>query len=126
VHYDTFLEDGSKIDSSVDRNLPYQFEVGAGQVVKGFDVAVKSMSEGMIAEVTIPHIYAYGEAGCPPEYSTRTVLQSASHRSSNRAALMSNGNRSIIHVGRIVVWDNSFRMDSTECRYRTFNAFQEK
>jgi FKBP-type peptidyl-prolyl cis-trans isomerase len=75
VHYDTFLEDGSKIDSSVDRNLPYQFQVGAGQVVKGFDVAVKSMSEGMIAEVTIPHLYAYGEAGCPPSIPPRAVLR---------------------------------------------------
>jgi FKBP-type peptidyl-prolyl cis-trans isomerase len=42
-----------------------ELAVSAGQqVVKGFDVAVKSMSEGMIAEVTIPAYY--GEAGCPP------------------------------------------------------------
>lgn len=66
VHFEAFLEDGTKIDSSYDRNLPFKFRVGEGQVVAGWDVALPKMSVGAIAEVTIPPLYAYGTAGLPP------------------------------------------------------------
>jgi FKBP-type peptidyl-prolyl cis-trans isomerase len=74
VHYDIYLEDGNTVDSSVHRNLPYQFELGASQVVVGLDFACSKMSVGELAEVTVPHLYAYGEAGCPPSVPPRAVL----------------------------------------------------
>lgn len=60
VHYTGTLEDGSVFDSSADRD-PLAFTVGAGQVIPGFDVAVKGMEVGATKKVTIPCTEAYGE-----------------------------------------------------------------
>ncbi|GAX17066.1 FK506-binding protein 4/5 [Fistulifera solaris] len=74
VHFEAFLEDGTKIDSSYDRKLPFQFRVGEGQVVAGWDVALTKMSVGTIAEVTIPPLYAYGAVGFPPRIPPDATL----------------------------------------------------
>ena len=54
VHYTgTLLSNGSKFDSSVDRGRPFQFTIGVGQVIKGWDVGVATMSLGEKAKLQI-------------------------------------------------------------------------
>mmetsp|Transcript_25413 Transcript_25413/g.28221 ORF Transcript_25413/g.28221 Transcript_25413/m.28221 type:complete len:109 (+) Transcript_25413:28-354(+) len=66
VHYTGRLTDGTKFDSSVDRGEPFQFTLGAGQVIKGWDEGVALMTKGEKAQLTCPPDYAYGASGYPP------------------------------------------------------------
>jgi len=59
VHYTGTLDDGSVFDSSIERD-PLAFTIGAGQVIAGFDAAVKVMDVGGTSKVTIPSAEAYG------------------------------------------------------------------
>ncbi len=61
VHYVGTLDDGTKFDSSRDRNEPLAFTCMAGQMIKGFDAAVKDMEVGQVVDVHIPAAEAYGE-----------------------------------------------------------------
>ena len=61
VHYDGTLDDGSTFDSSRDRGSPFSFTVGTGQVIAGFDDAVRGLTAGESRTVTIPAAEAYGE-----------------------------------------------------------------
>ena len=61
VHYTGTLDDGSKFDSSVDRGEPIEFTCMAGQMIPGFDSAVKDMAQGDTKNVHIPAAEAYGE-----------------------------------------------------------------
>lgn len=61
VHYVGTLDDGSKFDSSVDRGEPLEFTCDAGQMIPGFDAAVKDMAQGETKNVHIPAAEAYGE-----------------------------------------------------------------
>lgn len=74
VHYEGFLEDGTVFESSRARNIPIQFRLGFGHVMEGWEVAVPRMSKDQIAEVTIPHLFAYGEQGYPPKIPPRATL----------------------------------------------------
>lgn len=74
VHYVGTLTDGSKFDSSRDRGRPFQFELGAGQVIRGWDEGVAQMSKGQVAKLTLPHEYAYGERGYPPVIPPKATL----------------------------------------------------
>ena len=65
VHYTGWLTDGSKFDSSVDRNDPFSFVLGIGQVIEGWDKGVATMHVGDKVRLTIPPAMAYGEAGYP-------------------------------------------------------------
>ena len=63
VHYTGWLTDGIKFDSSVDRNQPFQFLLGKGQVIRGWDEGVQGMKVGDKRKLTIPPQLGYGAAG---------------------------------------------------------------
>ena len=72
VHYTGTLLDGTKFDSSRDRNQPFEFTLGQGQVIKGWDEGIAMMNVGGKAILVIPSAIAYGERdnGTIPPYST--------------------------------------------------------
>ena len=63
VHYTGTLQDGTKFDSSLDRNQPFDFSVGQGSVIKCWDHALTEMKVGEKASVTCPPDMAYGDQG---------------------------------------------------------------
>ena len=71
VHYTGWLLDGTKFDSSIDRKQPFEFLLGKGQVIRGWDEGVATMQVGDKVQLTIPPHLAYGRYGAggviPPD-----------------------------------------------------------
>ena len=63
VHYEGYLENGTKFDSSRDKEQPFKFSLGAGQVIQGWDLGVVGMKIGEVRKLYIPSSLAYGEQG---------------------------------------------------------------
>ncbi len=74
VHYTGWLTDGSKFDSSVDRNEPISFPVGTGRVIAGWDEALGMMRVGDKWRIILPPDIAYGAAGRPPVIPPSSTL----------------------------------------------------
>ncbi|XP_058206210.1 peptidyl-prolyl cis-trans isomerase FKBP15-1-like [Rhododendron vialii] len=67
VHYRGKLTDGTVFDSSFERGDPIEFELGSGQVIKGWDQGLLGMCVGEKRKLKIPAKYGYGEQGSPPK-----------------------------------------------------------
>ena len=63
VHYTGWLTNGTKFDSSVDRGQPFEFALGQGQVIPGWDEGVAGMKVGEKRKLTIPAKLGYGDQG---------------------------------------------------------------
>ena len=68
------LTNGKKFDSSRDRGKPFEFKIGKGQVIKGWDEGVAQMSKGQRAKLTCTPDYAYGAEGYPPVIPANSTL----------------------------------------------------
>ncbi|XP_066091054.1 peptidyl-prolyl cis-trans isomerase FKBP5 [Saccopteryx bilineata] len=74
VHYKGTLSNGKKFDSSRDRNEPFVFSVGKGQVIKAWDIGVATMKKGEICHMLCKPEYAYGSAGNVPKIPSNATL----------------------------------------------------
>ncbi|GIL42473.1 hypothetical protein Vafri_434 [Volvox africanus] len=74
VHYVGTLEDGSKFDSSRDRDDPFVFTLGQGRVIKGWDLGVAKMKKGEKSVLICKPEYAYGAQGSPPKIPPNATL----------------------------------------------------
>ncbi|XP_023148065.1 peptidyl-prolyl cis-trans isomerase Fkbp12-like [Amphiprion ocellaris] len=74
VHYVGTLPDGRKFDSSRDRGEPFEFRLGEGEVIRGWDEGVARMSCGELARLTCSPDYAYGARGYPPIIPANATL----------------------------------------------------
>lgn len=75
VHYTGWLlEEGTKFDSSYDRMQPFEFTLGAGQVIKGWELGVAGMKVGGKRQLRIPPELGYGYRGQPPDVPRNAYL----------------------------------------------------
>nr|CAA34914.1 unknown protein [Mus musculus] len=74
VHYTGWLLDGTKFDSSLDRKDKFSFDLGKGEVIKAWDIAVATMKVGEVCHITCKPEYAYGAAGSPPKIPPNATL----------------------------------------------------
>ena len=84
VHYTGWLENGTKFDSSLDRGRPFEFRLGGGQVIRGWDEGVAGMKAGEKRKLTIPSNLGYGSRGAggliPPNATLIFDVQMVSFR----------------------------------------------
>lgn len=75
VHYTGTLMDGTKFDSSLDRGVPFEFTVGEGAVIQGWDLGIIGMKKGGKRKLTIPPHLAYDLQGSPPKIGPNATLR---------------------------------------------------
>ncbi len=75
IHYVGTLTDGTEFDSSRKRGTPFEFRLGSGQVIRGFEKAVTGMKVGGMRKVTIPPELGYGRKGAPPLIPPNATLE---------------------------------------------------
>ncbi|XP_059618272.1 FK506-binding protein 59 isoform X2 [Phlebotomus argentipes] len=75
LHYTGTLLDGTQFDSSVDRGVPFEFELGRESVIKAFDMGVATMKKGEKCVLTCAPEYAYGAAGSGPNIPPNATLK---------------------------------------------------
>ena len=79
VNYTGMLTNGAKFDSSLDRNEPFSFPVGAGMVIKGWDEGLQKLRIGDHAILTIPASIGYGSRGAggiiPPDATLIFIIE---------------------------------------------------
>lgn len=75
VHYTGTTLDGKKFDSSVDRGQPFEFQLGQGQVIQGWDVGIALLNKGAKATLLIPSTMAYGERSPTPAIPSNGILK---------------------------------------------------
>lgn len=75
VHYTGRLLDGTKFDSSLDRGEPFEFTLGRGMVIRGWDEGVPGMKKGGKRKLRIPSELAYGKTGSPPKIPPDAALE---------------------------------------------------
>jgi len=74
VHYTGVFSDGKKFDSSIDRGVPFTFTLGAGQVIKGWDVGVEGMQVGGKRILVVPPELGYGANDYGPIPGNSTLI----------------------------------------------------
>ncbi|XP_077415107.1 uncharacterized protein LOC144044515 [Vanacampus margaritifer] len=74
VHYVGTLQNGQKFDSSRDRGKPFKFNIGQGEVIRGWDEGVAQMSVGQVARLICTPDFAYGNRGFPPVIPANATL----------------------------------------------------
>lgn len=74
LHYTGKLENGTKFDSSVDSGQPYEFTIGVGNVIQGWDEGIMTMKVGGKRKLIIPPELGYGAAGRPPKIPPNATL----------------------------------------------------
>lgn len=74
AHYTGKFNDGKKFDSSVDRGTPFEFKIGQGQVIKGWDEGFALLQIGTKATLLLPYTMAYGEQGYPGAIPPKATL----------------------------------------------------
>eukprot|EP01080_Neovahlkampfia_damariscottae_P002852 gene2852-4695_t len=74
VHYKGTLTDGTKFDSSYDRNDPFTFKLGEGQVIKGWELGMLGACVGEKRKLVIPSDLGYGDHGSPPKIPGKATL----------------------------------------------------
>ena len=76
VHYKgTLAETGTQFDNSYERGTPFEFQLGAGEVIKGWDEGVAGMRVGGKRTLIIPPEYGYGKEGAPPDIPPNATLK---------------------------------------------------
>lgn len=63
VHYKGYFPDGKQFDSSYDRDEPFEVQIGAGYVIRGWDEGILGMKKGGKRTLTVPYQYGYGKYG---------------------------------------------------------------
>ena len=74
VHYTGRLTNGTKFDSSVDSGKPYEFVIGTGRVIKGWDEGIMTMKVGGKRKLIVPPALGYGAMGNPPDIPGNATL----------------------------------------------------
>lgn len=74
VHYSGWLPDGKNFDSSYKRNKPFEFMLGQGQVIRGWDEGISLLKKGEKAQLVIPPELGYGQRGIPGVIPANSTL----------------------------------------------------